>query len=74
MSKEVKTFALAFGNIPGNMQRIVKEEIMKLCGWNSSQYFSMKKNGTKCLNEAEEAMVSHVMRKYGFDAFTGEKI
>jgi len=73
MSK-IKTFALAFGNIAGNMQPQVKEEIMKACNWNSSQYFSMKKNGTKALNEKEEVMVSHIIKKYGFDAFTGERV
>jgi hypothetical protein len=74
MSKEVKTFGLAFGNLPGNIQQEVKDEIMKACGWNWSQLFSMKKNGTRCLTEKEEVMVSHIMRKYGFDAFTGEKV
>ena len=69
-----KTFALAFGNLPGNIQQNVKDEIMKSCGWNNSQYFSMKKNGTRLLTEKEQAQVEFIMRKYGFDAWTGESV
>lgn len=74
MCKEVKTFGLAFGNIPGNLQQQVKEEIMKACGWNWSQMFSMKKNGTRALSEKEEVMVEHILRKWGYNAWTGERV
>ena len=67
-----KTFALAFRNLPGNIQQNVKDEIMKSCGWNNSQYFSMKKNGTRLLTEKRTGSSEFIMRKYGFDAWTGE--
>jgi hypothetical protein len=70
--KKIETFALAFGNVQGNMQQIVKQEIMEACDWNSSQLFSMKKNGTRRLTDKEEALVNYVFDKHGIDAATGE--
>lgn len=75
MSKNtVKSFALAFGNLPGNIQGIVKEEIMDECGWNSPQIFSMKMYGRRGLTENEHDAVSRIMHKHGFNAFSGEPI
>lgn len=75
MSKNgFKTFALAFGNLPGNMQQNVKREIMEACGWNSSQYFSMKKNGTRVPTPEEQSLISYILSKHGIDAATGEPI
>lgn len=70
--KEIKTFSLAFGNLAGNIQPLVKQEIMEGCDWNSPQLFSMKKNGTRALSEREEAIVEYLMKKHGVNAWTGE--
>lgn len=72
--KAVKSFALAFGNLPGNIQGIVKEEIMDECGWKSLQIFSMKMYGRRGLTESEHDAVSRILHRYGFNAFTGEPI
>lgn len=72
--KAVKSFALAFGNLPGNIQAIVKDEIMNECGWNSLQIFSMKMYGRRGLTDNEHEAVSRILYKYGFNAWTGEPI
>lgn len=70
--KEIKTFSLAFGNLPGNMQPLAKQDIMEGCSWNSPQLFSMKKNGTRALSEKEQFIVDGIMKKYGINAWTGQ--
>ncbi|PKP12000.1 MAG: hypothetical protein CVU09_00430 [Bacteroidetes bacterium HGW-Bacteroidetes-4] len=72
MSK--KSFALAYGNLPGNIQSNVRDEIMSQCGWATPQYFSMKKNHTRALTDEESEKVEAVFEKYGFNAWTGEPI
>lgn len=72
MSK--KSFSLAYGNLPGNMQSNVRDEIMDACNWAHAQYFSMKKNMTRALTDKEESEVEKIFAKYGFDAWTGEQL
>lgn len=72
--KSVKSFNLAYGNLPGNLQSKVREEIMKACNWVTSAYFYMKKNGTRGLTDIEENNVQIIFKRYGIDAFTGEKL
>lgn len=70
----VKCFNMAYGNLPGNLQSKAREEIMKACNWSTFAYFYMKKNGTRGLTDIEENNVAIIFKRYGIDAFTGEKL
>lgn len=73
MSK--KSFAIAYGNLPGKLQTTVRDEIIEECGWNTTQYFSMKKSqANRVLTLPEEEKVEAIFKKYGFDAWTGEPL
>ncbi len=69
-----QNFAMAYGKLPGNMQSNIRDEVMIEAGWKTTQYFSMKKNGTRALTDIEKNAVERVFCKYGYDAWTGEPI
>ena len=67
-----KTFSAAYGEVAGNRQQLVKEEIKSLCNWGSDQLFSMKKNGTRALTPREESAVEYVFLKEGIKPWPQE--
>ncbi len=52
---------------------IVKEAIMKRCGW-SSQTFSHKKDGKRRCTHVETETIDNAFRALGINAWTGEDV
>ncbi len=73
--KTVKNnFRRGYGMIPGDYQTEVRDEIMKLCGWESFVTFSHKKNGIVSIRPPEITIIESVFSEYQLNPWTGERI
>ena len=66
-------FRTAYDNLPCKSQREVRKEITTLFRWSLRRFYS-RMTGESAIREDEIKGVEEVFKKYGLDAWTGNRL
>jgi hypothetical protein len=60
--------------LPFKYQLVVRDDIMRECGWGSRTTFHNKKNGKQKLRPPEVTIIERHFLKHGINPWTGKKV
>lgn len=63
----------AYENLPCKLQRVVRKELMKQMEWKQTTLYS-RIYGHSAMRQNEIAGTEKIFKKYGFNAWTGERL
>lgn len=71
--KQCKSFELGWSSMPNGFVVQAKKEIMQMWGKSSETTFISRKKGSSSMSPVEMMAVEIVHKKYGVNAWTGER-